>query len=147
MSRICSFTVLGAPQPKGSVSTFPVKKKDGTMGVNVVHPKQGWVHTVSLTALQAMRQAQQWEPLDGPVRLIVTYYLPRGKTVKRALPTVKPDLDKLDRAVLDGLTHVVYVDDAQVVEIRSRKLYAPQAPGAVVEVYEGGNDAGPEKPR
>jgi hypothetical protein len=33
-----------------------------------------------------------WEPLDEPVELIVNFYMPRGKTVSRGLPTVAPDL-------------------------------------------------------
>ena len=34
-----------------------------------------------------------------------------------------PDLDKLIRAVLDGLTGVAYEDDGQVVQIEAQKLY------------------------
>jgi hypothetical protein len=33
-----------------------------------------------------------WEPIDGPCELIVNFYLQRGKTVSRGLPTVAPDL-------------------------------------------------------
>jgi hypothetical protein len=33
-----------------------------------------------------------WEPLDEPVELIVNFYMLRGKTVSRGLPTVAPDL-------------------------------------------------------
>ena len=33
-----------------------------------------------------------WEPIDGPCELIVNFYMPRGKTVSRGLPTVAPDL-------------------------------------------------------
>ena len=39
------------------------------------------------------------------------------------MPWVKPDLDKLIRAVLDGLTGVAYVDDAQVTLISASKSY------------------------
>ena len=41
------------------------------------------------------------------------FYLPRPKTVKRQWPTVRPDADKLLRAVLDLMTKAgVYCDDA-----------------------------------
>jgi Holliday junction resolvase RusA-like endonuclease len=49
------------------------------------------------------------------------------KAHKRPYPVVKPDIDKLMRAVLDSLTGVVYVDDSQVVEGgKITKMYGPQ---------------------
>lgn len=47
------------------------------------------------------------------------------KASKRPYPVVKPDIDKLMRAVLDSLTDVVYVDDSQVVEAKITKDYGP----------------------
>jgi Holliday junction resolvase RusA-like endonuclease len=65
----------------------------------------------------------------GPVRLEVDFYLERPKSVpmsKRALPIVPPDLDKLIRAVGDGIgqSGVIWGDDSQIVEIVARKFYA-----------------------
>lgn len=133
---VCSFTVAGEPQPKGSVSAFPVRTRAGTVVANVVHPKQAWVEVVGMEARAAMNRVGIWRPLTGAMRLEIIYYLRRGNTVKRALPSVKPDVDKLERAVLDGLTGVVFVDDAQVTDVRHRKRYADWCePGIVVEVY------------
>ena len=47
----------------------------------------------------------------------------KPKTVKRTEPYVRPDLDKLIRAVLDGLTGVAYEDDQQVVRLTAQKAY------------------------
>ena len=47
---------------------------------------------------------------------------------RRAYHTVKPDLDKLVRAVKDALKHVLWKDDAQVIELVARKGYALQQP-------------------
>jgi hypothetical protein len=33
-----------------------------------------------------------WEPIDGPCELIVNFYMPKGKSVSRGLPSVAPDL-------------------------------------------------------
>jgi len=41
------------------------------------------------------------------------------------LHTVKPDLDKLERAVLDGLADICFGDDAVVVKITGSKFYSP----------------------
>ncbi len=46
--------------------------------------------------------------------------------MKRGTPsfvTVKPDLDKLVRAIMDSLSSVVWRDDAQVAQVRATKLY------------------------
>lgn len=39
-------------------------------------------------------------------------------------PSTRPDLDKLARAVLDGLTGVLFDDDSQVTTLRLIKTYA-----------------------
>ena len=53
----------------------------------------------------------------------MVFIMPKPKTVKRAYPTVAPDLDKLVRAVLDALTGICYLDDSQVTDIRASKVY------------------------
>ena len=71
----------------------------------------------------------------GPVYLFLEFHMPRGKTVKRDVPCVTPDLDKLQRAVLDALTGVAYKDDGQVVHVTASKVYEGyKGPGVVIEV-------------
>jgi len=63
------------------------------------------------------------------------FFMPRGKTVKRELPTVPPDLDKLIRAINDSATDAgVIEDDSQVVEILAYKFYEAEncPPGALI---------------
>ena len=45
---------------------------------------------------------------------------PSSARLTRSWPDVKPDIDKLARAVLDGITGIVIRDDAQGVEISVR---------------------------
>jgi Holliday junction resolvase RusA-like endonuclease len=76
----------------------------------------------------------------GPVHLRIAFGLPRPKghfgtgrnagTVKPSappFPAVKPDVDKLSRAVMDALRGVVYADDAQVVAKVVSKHYDERA--------------------
>jgi len=49
---------------------------------------------------------------------------PRTLPRRRTLPTTRPDLDKLGRAVKDAMKGIVYADDGQVYEVRMRKSYA-----------------------
>jgi crossover junction endodeoxyribonuclease RusA len=75
---------------------------------------------------------------DQGVRLTIAFYLPRPKKHhKRGVfvpHCVKPDLDRLVRAILDALTGVVYHDDNQVTELVTAKYYAGVDEPARVQV-------------
>ena len=74
------------------------------------------------------------DPLIGPVRVSLVFFIERPKSVKREHPSVRPDIDKLARAVLDGLTTAgVYSDDSQVVDLTASKVYGVPA-GVAVQV-------------
>lgn len=66
--------------------------------------------------------------LDGPVWVELVFFLPRPASVSRVVPFVRPDLDKLVRAVLDGLTCRggvgLLCDDSRVVRLVAEKRYA-----------------------
>lgn len=64
------------------------------------------------------------EPMTGAVSLTAIFFMPRPKSVKRSLPAVKPDLDKLIRAIGDSATKAgVIQDDSQICEIVAHKVY------------------------
>lgn len=63
------------------------------------------------------RPAGHWSP-DGAGKLTAD-----GRA--RDLPSVKPDVDKLSRALIDGLREVVTEDDAQIVVLQAGEVYAP----------------------
>jgi len=78
-------------------------------------------------------------PAEGPVAVFINFYLPRPKTLpKKTTQHIKrPDLDKLARAVLDGLTEGgAWLDDAQVMRLQAQKNYAgEQNPaGCTIEI-------------
>jgi Holliday junction resolvase RusA-like endonuclease len=77
-----------------------------------------------------------WVPLDEPVELIVNFYMSKPASVKRSLPSVAPDLDKLIRSVGDALAiGGVYADDSTHSPYLARKLYAQGIePGATISV-------------
>jgi Holliday junction resolvase RusA-like endonuclease len=82
----------------------------------------------------ATRAAWRGLPLRGAVGISVTFLLPATKR-KRAMPTVKPDLDKLLRSTLDAMSGRAYHDDALIVAATARKDYAgKEGPGAWIEV-------------
>ncbi|HKQ02660.1 MAG TPA: RusA family crossover junction endodeoxyribonuclease [Actinomycetes bacterium] len=121
-------TVLGIPVPKGSAKYYPTKR--GKVVVTHDNPKtQPWGEMVVASALTE-KMRRQHRQLEGPVGLALRFFLPRPKSAPRRVtePTKKPDLDKLIRAVKDGLTRAgIYRDDAQVVVLFARKEFAAGA--------------------
>lgn len=64
------------------------------------------------------------EAMTGAVSLTAIFFMPRPKSNVRPLPSVKPDLDKLLRAIGDAATKAgVINDDSQICEIVAHKVY------------------------
>lgn len=118
------FTVYGQPIPQGSLKAFKHAKTGAVITTSDNVKTKPWKQQVSGTAL-AVRGTKTVS--DKPIVLFMRFFLARPRTVKRDRPIVKPDTDKLARAVLDALTGIVYKDDAQVVEIHARKCYDDEA--------------------
>jgi Holliday junction resolvase RusA-like endonuclease len=119
-----TLTVYGTPIPQGSTKAFmrPGMKLPIVTADNV--KTKPWRQAiVDASREQVAGQA----PLDGPLSLRVVFYLPRPKTAPKRVtePAKKPDTDKLLRAVMDALTAAgVWADDAQVVQVEARKVFA-----------------------
>ncbi len=63
-------------------------------------------------------------PFACPVMVSLTFYLHRPKTRRLDFwVTTTPDLDNLEKSVLDGLNEVAYTDDKLVVMKSSSKRY------------------------
>ena len=88
-----------------------------------------WSNRIALAA-QAERPAALF---TGPVRVSLTFWRSRPKSAKKSLvyPIQRPDLGNLSKGLLDALEGIVYVTDAQVVELCERKLF-------VVPTYQSG---------
>lgn len=137
------FRIDGVPAPKGS---FRVGRRRGG-GVSVRKDSartETWHQLCALAASRATlpggRVATRF--YNTPLSVKLTFYLPRPEshfapdgTLRRsapAVPAVKPDLDKLERATLDGLAITkkqprgLFDEDSRVVMMHSAKLYATE---------------------
>lgn len=121
--RTVSFTVFGIAQAKGSSRAFTPKGWSRPIITSTNKSLKAWESAVRVVA-----QQHAGTFFDGPVRLELAFYLPRPKSLaKKVLHcTTRPDLDKQARAAIDPLTGVLFKDDAQVVELRASKQYAPE---------------------
>lgn len=115
-----AFFVPGTPVPQGSKTAYTVGKRAIVTDSNAKRLKP-WRATVTEYAVCDVA-------FDVPVAVELTFQLARPQKPRFELPGVRPDIDKLSRAVLDGLTDAgVIRDDARVVDLHASKAYADQA--------------------
>ncbi len=62
-------------------------------------------------------------PLEGPLKLILRFYLKPPVRKTREHPSGRPDIDNYLKAILDALNGIVWIDDAQVCQIKAIKIY------------------------
>jgi len=132
--RSLAFQVFGDPIPQGSKRAFVVKQR-----AVVVDDNKATLRSWRSAVTDAARAELNGEAPDlGPIRVTLMFFLRQPKRPKAVVPIVKPDVDKLARAVLDGMTDAgVFRDDSQVTTLTARKRYTTEAP--CVRVFVDGD--------
>jgi crossover junction endodeoxyribonuclease RusA len=145
------FAVRGLPVAQGGASAFVVggRARIVTKGKDPRTTLGSWRSQIAAAAGEAMGGTPA---LTSPVTVSVHFVFPRPAShflpANRSRPEPelrldapryvagKPDLDKLLRGLLDGITHVVVADDAQVAGIMAWKVYEDdeRRPGCQVRV-------------
>lgn len=129
--------VPGRPAPQGSIRAIVHRSTGRAVAIKDNNATQkSWRQDVRDAAQDAWGDRG---PIDGPVCVRIDFVMPRpASTPKRSTPPAirKPDGDKLERAVWDALTHVVWVDDSRVIEWGGSKRLAEigETPGARIRV-------------
>ena len=129
MSRV-SFNVFGEPVGQAR----PRFARIGA-GVRTYTPKATaeWVKRVKVDAEHALQFAPEFDT-EAPMDVVLVFFMPipaswpkwkreaaaRGQVAH----TSKPDADNLAKAALDGLSGVLFTDDAQVVSLTVSKGYS-----------------------
>jgi Holliday junction resolvase RusA-like endonuclease len=133
---VVEFFVPGIPVQQGSKTAF-VNRHSGRAAVTDQNKAKlrPWRQTVTATAADSY----SGDRVEGPVLFVAEFRFVRPASVsakKRPHPSVKPDLDKLLRALMDGVTDAgLWRDDALVVEAHVSKVYA-ERPGVQVRIGE-----------
>ena len=124
----------GDPIPQGSKTARVI---NGRAIMYDSHPNlKAWRENVGQAIWRAMHGQFEIDELAGPLAVTIWFYIERPKTVTRTHPSVKPDIDKLVRAILDAATSAsAWDDDSQVVYISARKQYADDGkPGCMIHI-------------
>lgn len=168
-----TFCVSGEPIPQGSHQA--VTRGNRAVVIPAGSPErerafEQWRVRVRAAGHAAMREAGA-SILETPAVVELTFLLARPASVsvaKRPLPSVKPDIDKLARAVLDAITspptprtpsarrraakvpHMIgpcLADDSLVVDLVVSKRYAVRddPPGVIVRVRPFFTDSASEQ--
>ena len=126
MCTLASFEIVGLPTPQGSKTRMPNGAMiEGSSATGRVKHKS-WRAAVA----EAARNIAEPEPYDGPLHVQVTFRLPmpasRPKRIRETgewPKTTKPDIDKLIRALFDGLAEGGLIsDDARVYAVDATKV-------------------------
>jgi Holliday junction resolvase RusA-like endonuclease len=122
-----TFTVHGRPQQKGS------KQRFGKRIVDVNPRAKEWQQRVRSIAGVCWKP----EPIEGACAVSLEFYFARplyhfgsGRNAEQlkdryaeAAMAIPPDIDKLARTVLDGMTGIVFRDDSRVIRLLVGKSY------------------------
>ena len=125
--EVVTFTVMGTPVPKG-------------------RPRWGNGRTytpVATSCAETVVRAAWWhanghrQPANGPVEVhLQAVFLPpatwpkwrRDAALNGSIRhTTRPDLDNIEKLILDALNGCAWRDDAQVFQVTKTKVYGPQA--------------------
>jgi Holliday junction resolvase RusA-like endonuclease len=98
-----------------------------------------------------LKESWQWQiksqfrnkPIEGPLSVDLIFHMPVPKSIsaikkKQMLNGImyhmgRPDIDNLQKFILDCLNQTIIMDDAQIVEIRAKKVYS-ERPGTYVKI-------------
>jgi Holliday junction resolvase RusA-like endonuclease len=130
-----SFFVGGEPQPKGSTRAFVVKGRPIITSSNK-NLKQWELRIAHEAQAEAAKVNWKFGPEDAyTIAADFKFQLPKSRPRKwRHQHTVKPDLDKVLRALNDALTNILISDDSQIVNAEVGKSYCEgdEQPGLYV---------------
>ncbi len=143
-----TFTIKGVPRPQArprlcqrrSPAGHPWDKKRGFLSrygrrvTKVYSPKTDWFQYVYSGALQSRPKT----PLKGPLYLQIIFRMYNPKQLKKGTiwHTKRPDLDNIEKAVMDACTKAkLWHDDSQVCQKYTEKRYGDDM-GITVYIIE-----------
>ena len=144
MTRNLTIIVAGTPAPQGSKTAYRrgdrVVLVEGSTSAQRARHK-AWRTDVTLAAMNA---AVGHPTMAGPLEVEIIFRFPmpasRPKHIRERLrvwKTTTPDIDKLCRSTLDGLTDsAVIADDRYVAVLVASKYESSEPSGATITIRE-----------
>jgi Holliday junction resolvase RusA-like endonuclease len=111
---------------------FAKQRPRATRQGRVYTPKEtvSFERTVGQIAMQHFPQ-----PITGPIKVTIwatfepaaSWSAKKTAAVIGTYHTQRPDLDNIEKAILDGLNRIAFADDGQVAWVEKRKIWGPEA--------------------
>lgn len=138
-----TFTIMGQPVAQGRPKARIVTPHGRAPFVTVYDPSKSkkWKAEVLKQAVihRSMAGTPHY-PEGTPLKVTLTFRMERPKSLPKRVKhhTKKPDIDNLQKALLDGLGSTFYNDDRQIVQCLCEKVYceAGEEPGVSVQIDE-----------
>lgn len=120
-----------------------VKTKGGKEFIQNYAPAKHPVQDFKATIRLAFREAYAGSPMTGPLRCDLVFVMPRPRNLiwkTRSMPRLphisRPDRDNLDKAVMDALKGIAWLDDSQICQGTIEKWIASgyEQPHAVITI-------------
>jgi Holliday junction resolvase RusA-like endonuclease len=138
--HVATFDVQGIPKAQPRPRAF-YNKALGKARVYDAGTAEAWKSDIAVAARSQLADKR----IDGPVRLCISFYMPRPLALEKKsspsenIPHIKkPDIDNVEKAVLDALTGIgAWVDDSQVCEKYTTKYYVEKGKpsGALIQLF------------
>ncbi len=138
------FSVFGSPVAQPRTKSQAVMSKSGRMFAHTYEPgkkdspARQWKADIKQEAIKHKPPT----PFRGPVGVEIVFYFPRPARLCRKIDAMgpiphvcKPDRDNCEKAVLDALKGILFVDDCQVYQGEVRKFYHAKAEGPRADIY------------
>lgn len=125
------FTVCGKPQGKA-------RPRFSRRSNSIYTPKKTEMYEAQIAKAYKLA-ANGFTFGECPVEIWITAVFPKAKTSKKEYPTIKPDIDNIQKAVFDGLNGIAYNDDKQILTAVIHKTFCKldgEEPRLLVAVME-----------
>jgi Holliday junction resolvase RusA-like endonuclease len=124
--------IPGKPTPQGSKKAFVINGR--AILVDASGGNKAWRKIVTET----IKAHKDYIHLPGPINVSLSFYMERPKTNKKQFMAQAPDVDKLARSVLDGITDSdIIEDDSRVIHLTASKKWADEGtPGVLVSIWQ-----------
>lgn len=117
------------------------ENKVAYIGGKMMHYKSKGAKETFKVLTKALKPYAPEEPMDGPIRLVVLWRFPKGKSHKHnEWKITKPDTDNLQKALKDVMTRLgFWVDDSRVCGELVAKIWSDD-PGITIKYEQMGSD-------
>ena len=124
--------IPGKATPQGSKKSFVINGR--AILVDASGGNKAWRKLVTET----IKAHEDYIHLPGAVNVSLAFYMERAKSNKKPFMTQAPDVDKLARSVLDGITDSdIIEDDSRVIYLTVHKKWAEETtPGVLISIWQ-----------